>query len=474
MNLIGRHTEKSELQRCYQSAHSEFIVVYGRRRIGKTFLIRQFFNDQYAFSYVGIRDISQQRQLKNFALALQQYSGAPFAPTLNDWFDAFNNLQQMLMQLPSSQKKVVFIDEMPWMDKAKSSFVSAVEHFWNSWAAQRSDICFIACGSATSWIADKLIYNTAGLHNRITSRIYLRPFTLAETEAYLLAQGCTWDRFQIAQCYMAMGGVPYYLSLLQPQDSLMQNIDRLFFRKNAELRDEFDELYHSLFRNAANYIEVVQTLAERRSGMSRQEISTRTNIKGASLTRILANLERCDFILGYNKFGVKKNNVIYRLSDFYSLFYLRFVADDRSFDDQWWQHNMTSPSVVAWQGHSFELLCMIHIGAIKQALGISGIAASVSTWRSSDTDHPYQIDLIIDRSDRIVNLCEMKFSVDRFIITRDYELRLRDRRAIFVAATHTRKTPLITFITTYGVMPGQHSGVVQSELTMDALFLGSA
>lgn len=468
--LIGRKKEAQELQRCLESSKSEFVVVYGRRRIGKTYLIRQFFKDKYAFSYVGIREISLKKQLQNFAVALQQYSQAPFAPSLQDWFDAFNSLQQLLEQQPSEQKKIVFIDEMPWMDRAKSNFVSALEHFWNSWATQRTDICFIACGSATSWIADKLIYNTAGLHNRITSRIYLRPFTLAEVEQYLQAEGCQWNRLQIAQCYMAMGGVPYYLTLLHTNESLMHNIDRLFFRKNAELREEFDELYHSLFRNATHYIDIVRTLAERRSGMTRQEISEKTGIVGANLTRTLHNLERCDFILGYNKFGVKKNSVVFHLSDFYTLFYLRFVANDRSHDELWWQHNMTSPSVIVWQGYSFELLCMLHLPQIKQALGISGIATSVSTWRSNSPEHPYQIDLLIDRSDRIINLCEIKFSIDRFVIDPDYAMRLRDRRALFISATKTRRTPLITFITTYGILPNQHSSVVQHEITLDALF----
>lgn len=469
--LIGRQEEKDELKRCYDSAKSEFIVVYGRRRIGKTYLIRQFFRDKYAFSYVGVRDISQKRQLQNFAIALGKYSKAPFVPTLANWFEAFDALRRLLEQQPPTQKKVVFIDEMPWMDKAKSDFVSAIENFWNGWAANRDDICFIACGSATSWIADKLIYNTAGLHNRITSRIYLRPFTLSEAEAYLEEQRCHWDRMQIAQCYMVMGGVPYYLSLLHPNESLAQNIDRLFFRKNAELREEFDELYHSLFRRATNYIEIVKALSEKREGMTRQELSQRTKMTGSGLTKTLDQLERCDFILGYNKFGTKKNNVIYRLSDFYTLFYLRFIMNERSQDEQWWQHNMLSPQVINWQGHSFELICLLHLRQIKQSLGIGGIAVNASTWRSNDREHPYQIDLILDRSDRIINLCEMKFSVNRYIIDKNYELRLRDRAALFVAETKTNKTPVVTFVTTYGVMPGKHAGIVQSEVALDHLFM---
>ena len=278
------------------------------------------------------------------------------------------------------------------------------------------------------------------------------------------------DRKDVVSAYMIFGGAPYYWTLIEKGASLSQNIDRLFFRKNAELREEFDELYQSLFKRAANYIEVVKALAQRHAGMTRQEISVHTGMTGSGLTRVLDQLERCDFILGYQKFGTKKNNVIYRLSDFYTLFYLRFVATDRTHDEQWYTHNMLSPQVINWQGYSFELLCMLHLPQLKQALGISGIAASVSTWRSSQSEHPYQVDLLIDRSDRIINLCEMKFSNDRYIIDRDYEMRLRDRRALFMSETKTRKTPVITLVTTYGIMPSKHASVVQSEVVLDQLF----
>jgi AAA+ ATPase superfamily predicted ATPase len=466
--LIGRYKELEELKRCCGSDQSEFVIVYGRRRIGKTFLVRQFTGDKYAFSYVGVRDISQRQQLDNFALSLQQYGKTAFAPALTNWMDAFLQLRKLLER--RSGRKIVFIDEMPWMDKSKSDFISALENFWNGWAAAQGDICFIACGSATSWMTDKLIYNTAGLHNRITSHIYLRPFTLAETEEYLEALGCHWDRFQIAQCYMAMGGVPYYLSLIHPRESLMQNIDRLYFHKNAELREEFFELYHSLFKNAIRYIDVVKTLATKRQGMTRQEISKHLNITGSGLTHILSQLERCDFILGYSSFGNQKNNVIYRLTDFYTLFYLQFVSQNRSQDENWWEHNMNSPQVRAWQGFSFELLCMLHLQQIKRSLSIGGIATTTSSWRSRNSEHHYQIDMVIDRSDRIINLCEMKFSINRYMIDKDYEMLLRDRMAWFVAETKTRKTPVITMITTYGVMPNKHAGIVQSEVTLDGLF----
>lgn len=469
--LIGREREVQELKKCYDSEKSEFVIVYGRRRIGKTFLVRSFFNNKFAFNYVGAHNYSDAEQLQNFAEALRQYSGALLSPILKNWNDAFSHLKELLSNLPSRQRKVVFIDEMPWIDSAKSGFVKALENFWNGWAAVRGDILFIACGSATSWMVDKIVENQGGLHNRITQQIYLRPFTLRETEQYLEDKGCRWDRLQILQGYMIMGGIPYYLSLVDPKQSLAQNIDRLFFAKNSSLRNEFSELYAALFSGADKYILVVKALAEKREGLSRTEIIQKSGVSGGWLTKILANLERCDFIISYANFGHKSKNTIYRLSDFYTLFYLKFIENDTSHDENRWTHLLLSPQISSWQGYTFELVCLLHLSQLKEALGISGILTEASSWRSSGEEgERTQIDLVIDRMDRVVNLCEMKFSIAPYIISREYEQKLRSRMAVFQAATHTRKALVTTLVTTYGVSPNKHSGIVQSEVTMDDLF----
>lgn len=466
--LIGRQSKIATLKRCFESNRSEFLIVYGRRRIGKTFLVRNCFDDNFAFSHVGVRGLTTKEQIENFAESLKEYSNSSFAPSPKNWLEAFRMLRKILEE--KDGKKIVFIDEMPWLDKGKSGFVAALEAFWNGWAANRKDIFLIACGSSTSWMVDKLIYNKGGLHNRITCHIYLRPFTLIETEEYLATRGCHWDRFQIAQCYMAMGGVPYYLSLIDTSTSLTQNIDRLYYSKNAVLRNEFYELYYSLFKNAEDYIEVIKALSNKREGMTRQELSKHIHKTGSGLTHLLQNLERSDFLLGYSKFGTKKNGVIYRLIDFYSLFYMRFIDGDRNQDSKWWEHNMNSSQVKSWQGFSFELLCMLHLPQIKQKLGIGGISTSTSTWRSDSPEHNYQIDMVIDRSDRIINLCEMKFSEGQYVINKDYETRLRERMSWFIAETKTRKATVITMVSTYGLLRNKHSWVVQNEVLLDDLF----
>ena len=468
--LIGRNKEISELQRCYESNRSEFIIVYGRRRIGKTYLVRHCFQDKYDFMYVGARNLTQQRQLERFANSLCEFANLITPPVLKDWFEAFDQLKSYLQSLPK-QRKVIFIDEMPWIDSYKSDFIKALETFWNGWAAMRDDIFFVACGSSTSWMVNNLIENQGGLHNRITNQIYLRPFNLNECEQYIESFDFGWDRYQIMQCYMALGGVPFYLSLLNPSWSLAQNLDNLFFRRNALLQQEFNELYNALFKHADKYIDVVRALSTKREGLTRQQISEMTGISGGGLTKILNNLERCDFILQYAHFGKTKNNSIYRLSDFYTLFYFSFAEKHDGKDEKFWTHNMNSPAVRAWQGFTFELLCMVHLDQIKQSLGISGIATESSTWRSKDKEtEGAQIDLVISRADRIISLCEMKFSEEKYGMTEDYAEKLRDRMGIFRQETKTKRGLQNILVTPFGLTKSKHNGIINNVITAEGLF----
>ena len=476
--LIGRDYEMNELRRSLESGRSEFVIVYGRRRVGKTYLVDHFFNYEYDFSFVGGHRLSKSKQLRNFAKALKRYAHLSLQPKFSSWDDAFDALEEYIESLPVNQRKVVFFDEMPWIDTPQSEFVEALETFWNGWASRRRDILFVASGSSTSWMMDKLVENQGGLHARITSNIYVRPFTLHEVEEYIDSRGASWDRYQILQAYMIIGGIPFYYSLLNLKESLVQNVDRLFFRKNGELRTEFDELFNALFTNAEKYKSVVATLNTVREGMTREEIERATGIDKSVLSTVLTNLERSDFILRYSQFGNKSKGAIYRLVDFYTLFYYRFIDNFNTQDEEWWSHNFQSPSVGAWQGLSFELLCFLHLAQIKLKLGISGISTAASSWRYSPSrnkkeemaEKGTQIDLLIDRGDRVINLCEMKFSVKPYHLTDSYEQTLRRRMGIFQEKTKTNKSLVYTFITTFGIANGLGHSIVNSEVVMDDLF----
>lgn len=470
--LIGRHKEQAKIQACMESGRSEFMVVYGRRRIGKTFLVRRFFKDSYDFSFVGKHGAGKEEQLGAFAKALQKYSSSAFSPVLKTWRDAFDCLQKLLEGTAGKGKKVVFFDEMPWMETPKSDFVQALEDFWNGWAAMRDDIVFVACGSSTSWMVDKILHNQGGLFNRVTQKIYLRPFHLSEVEQYLDERHFNWDRYQIAQCYMILGGVPYYLTLLRPELSLLSNIDELFFADaHAMLRTEYSELYSSLFKRPENYISVIRALSEKFGGYTRNEIAEKTKLGGAALTKILSDLEQCDFILPYARYGNARNNTIYRIKDFYTLFYYKYVDGADRKDPHRWTHLSSSPQVASWQGFSFELLCLVHIDEIKKTLGIDRILNGASSWRSKTEGRNTQIDLVIERADRNINLCEMKFSVGLYAIDKEYEMKLRERVSIFRAETKTRCSTRMTFVTTYGVLNNKHSGVVDDVVVLDDLFV---
>ena len=475
--FVARERECAELQRCLESHRSEFVVVYGRRRVGKTYLIENFFKDRYAFKFVGTRGAKTRVQLANFAQVLSQNSGEE-RRQLRDWADAFYALQRYLEHLPADGKKVVFFDEMPWIDTQRSDFVRSLEYFWNSWAVSQRDILFIATGSATSWMTEKLVANKGGLHGRITRRLHVAPFTLGEVENYLRQLDCKWDRLQILQSYMLLGGVPFYYSLIEPQDSLAQNIDNLFFHEDGALRTEFNELYHALFKNADLYLAVAKLLCNHKEGLTHKEIAKGIGCDGGKLTVVLKNMERCDFLERWNQYGNTKRGSLYRMVDFFTKFYYTFVENNNFKDSRWWSNNMREPSVSSWMGHTFELVCMQHHQQIKERLHIDTIGTAISSWRQTadrtSGQEGAQIDMIIERADRIIHLCEMKYSISQYTLTDKYEETVRNRAAIFQAATATTKAVVHTFVTTFGVKDGKHKSIVHSEVTMDDLFTQTA
>jgi len=473
--IIGREYEQRELKRCMESNRSEFVIVYGRRRVGKTFLVDSFFDEKYDFFYVGGHNLSKAKQLRGFAKALKRYADLPKQPVFSSWEDAFDALEEYLESLPEDRRKTVFIDEMPWIDTPKSEFIEALEAFWNGWGARRHDIVFIASGSASSWMMDKLVENPGGLHARITANIYVRPFTLRETQEYLLDKGITWDYYKILQTYMILGGIPFYLSLLNSEEDLVANIDRLFFRRNGALKMEFEELYNAIFSNAGSYLKVVEALYKNSEGLTYDQVQNLTGFEGKRLTTLLRNLERCDFVISFSQFGSVAKGKLFRLVDFYTLFFFKFLASQSSMDEEWWQHNFTSPSVSSWQGRSFELVCLQHIPQIRAKLGIAGISTSASSWRyvaskGADSEEGGQIDLVIDRADHTINLCELKFSTGPFSLKKDYEEKLRARIQLFKQKTKTPKTPVSTFITTFGVVNSHAHSIVEREVTAEDLF----
>lgn len=466
--LIGREKERKALLEHYQSKSSEFVAIYGRRRVGKTFLIRQVFHDRFAFQLTGMYGVPLKQQLGNFNAQLHEFSGGFFDGTpAKDWFTAFQQLAKWLGQLPAEEKKVVFLDELPWLDTRNSKFLSGLEHFWNSWASARRDILLIVCGSAASWMLKHLLRNRGGLHNRVTDRIKLEPFRLRETEAFLRHRGVAYDRYQVLQIYMAFGGIPYYLERIKPGWSPAQSINALCFQRNALLREEYANLYASLFNKPERHIAVIEALAKKAKGLKRDELIARSKLPGGgSLTRILQELEESDFIRRYRSFGKKEKDALYQLVDLYTLFYLRFIAHTDPDDENFWLNALESPLYRSWSGYAFEMTAMHHVREIKQALGISGVQTSVYAWSSEEA----QIDLVIERKDQVINLFEMKFSIRPFAIDKKYAAELRNKIGSFKDSTGTNKALFLSFLSTFGLAANEYAGLVQHDLKMEVLF----
>jgi AAA+ ATPase superfamily predicted ATPase len=473
-DIIGRHREKALFDRYLESGKAEFVVIYGRRRIGKTFLVREFFGERFAFYFSGVENSGKQTQLENFNIALNKYSKTYF-PEVQSWNRAFEQLRQMLEMKQTKGRRVVFIDELPRLDTKGSGFIQAFEYWWNTWASAQKDLFLIACGSATSWITNKLIKNRGGLHNRVTRQIALAPFTLAECEEYAKRKKLALDRQTVAEYYMIIGGVPYYWEQIDKSLSLAQNVDSMLFAKNSVLEGEFNKVYNSLFKHSEHYIEIVKALSKKQMGLTRDEICKLSGVaNGGSLTRFLEELEQCDFIRSYSAFGKKHKEKLFQLIDFYSLFYLNFVENNN--DEHFWTNNFGLSAHNTWRGYAFEQVCLWHIPQIKHKLGISGVSTTYSAWRHTDEETKKvvaQIDLVIDRNDRLINLCEMKYSNDEYTITKEYNDTLRKRSAIFANDTKTKKAIHTTMITTFGVKRNQYWGNIQSEVRLDDLIKGN-
>ena len=446
--------------------------MYGRRRVGKTFLIREFFEYRFDFQISGLGNANLKQQLFNFHTSLARQSALFFDKQPENWLSAFQRLIDHLETLDKGQKKIVFFDEMPWFDTKGSDFVTGLEHFWNSWASNRKDVLLIACGSAASWMMNVLINHSGGLHNRVTQKIKVEPFCLQEAEEMLNAKHCVLDRYQIIQLYMALGGIPYYLDAIKPELSATQNIQALFFEKAGFLKNEFFNLYRSLFKKHEIYEKIVEILYTKMYGLQRNEIVKLSKLtSGGTLTKVLADLEESGFISSYVSLDDKHKNTIYRLSDYYTGFYFRFIKDSSYKGENAWTNRIDNPMHRAWEGFTFEQICLDHISQIKKALGIQGILSKEVAWKGGTAEKSAQIDLLIDRRDQVINLCEAKFSLDKFTIDKDYADKLRTKISTFKEASKTRKAVFLTMITTYGLEKNKHAtALVQNEVIMDDLF----
>ncbi|MBC7890212.1 MAG: AAA family ATPase [Ferruginibacter sp.] len=471
--IIGRDKEQGIFSKILESAEPELVAVYGRRRVGKTFLIRNVFEKQIAFEFSGIHNASLELQLENFGGAMSKVAGLPLAKP-GTWLQAFNMLTDYLTPVIKKGRQIIFFDEFPWINTPRSGFMQAFENFWNTWASRQPNLVVVICGSAAAWMIQKVINNRGGLHNRVTRKIRLLPFTLAETAAFLRERKINLDQYQLLQLYMVMGGIPQYLKEVETGESAIQVIDRTCFTKDGLLFEEFKNLFLSVFDDATYHMEVIRALAKKGVGLTRNGIIEASKLSsGGGTTQILEELTESGFITPYIPFDRTSKDSIYKLTDEYSHFYVKFIENSKFAGPGTWSRFTAGTSWKSWSGTAFESVCMKHGLQLKRSLGIESVHTEISMWRyrPQTGEQGAQIDLLIDRQDQCINVCEIKFSIDEYEISKKYANELENKLKVFRGNTKTRKTLFLTMVTTYGVKNLLNCpGLVQKEIKMDALF----
>jgi AAA+ ATPase superfamily predicted ATPase len=457
--IIGRKEEIEKLNKAYNSDHSEFVAVYGRRRIGKTYLIRETFEDKFTFQYSGVFKASNQDQLHVFYNSLIEQGLPATEQQPKTWFDAFLLLER-LIKSSNKARKVIFLDELPWMDARNSRFIPAFEHFWNGWASARKDILLIICGSATSWIINKIFRNKGGLYNRVTCKMRLQQFSLHECEELVKYHKLPYNRNMIMEGYMVMGGVPYYWTKLDAGLSMGKNINNLFFNEDGELHDEFNYTYSSMFNTPDRYIKVVEALSGKKSGLTRDEIIAKSKLdNNGHMSRILDDLIECGFVRRYCHTDKRLKDAIYQLIDCYTLFYYQFAKHANGMDDDYWVKAMQTPTYTTWCRLAFERLCLLHSRQIKAAIGISGITANLYSWfiRKNEYHDGVQIDLLIDRADNVINVCELKYAGNGYEMTATAYNSLKNKISVLERYVPAKKFIAPVLITSNGVKRNKYS-----------------
>ncbi|MEM6318897.1 MAG: ATP-binding protein [Bacteroidota bacterium] len=474
--LIGREQEQLTFEKLLQSSQAEFVVIYGRRRVGKTYLVREYFQEKIIFDFTGSYDTETSIQLNNFYVELKRvWTAATNVKSPQNWSEAFYLLTDYLLSLDNTtEKHIVFIDELPWLDRTRAGFVPALSYFWNQHASRMKNLILITCGSAASWILKKLLNDKGGLHNRVTRRIELRPFSLKEVADFCAFKRLKFTPYQMVQLYMILGGVPFYWQAIEQGKSVPQVIDQLCFAQNGLLAVEFKPLFQSLFKNAENHIQLIETLAKSPYGLTRQQLLKDSHVpKGGTFVRTIEQLIDCGFVKALSPFGKKSKNTVFRIIDFYSIFYLKFIRGNVTDRRNVWQNLANSPTYYSWMGYAFENICLTHLQAIHQALGISGIYTSVSSFyfKGNDLLPGAQIDLLIDRSDGIINLCEAKFTNKEFVLSKEYMANLRRKRTIFQEVTKTKKAVTTTLLTSYqAIQNAYYLEEIHSEVSLEDFF----
>ena len=472
MKIISRKQERKELERCDKSKKSELVCVYGRRRVGKTYLIEQTFGEYFAFRATAIENSNSRSLLKAFYQRLLA-AGDKTKTIPKDWYEAFARLENILnsddVKLSPYGKKIVFFDEFPWFATPRSEFLSAFEEFWNRRGTQYGDLVLIICGSATSWIIKNIINNTGSMYHRLTEKIFIKPFTLHETELFFKDREFDWSKEQIAECQMVFGGLPYFFDLMNESQSFRQNVNRLLLGENALLKDETNRLLEATLSKSPIYNEILQELSTYKYGVRKCDLQEKLKAADGTYARAIENLKECGYIIEYKK-NYEKNNPLYlQLVDPFLIFHYHFLSLKtrlHSYEELVENEGKYNN----WRGCAFETLCIQHVDDIKRALGISGVKTNCYTWNNLGSEDSAQIDLVIERADNIIDICEIKYTDAAFTMDKSYEEKLLHKRDVFKNVTKTKQALKIVMISAHGIKGKAYTEHISEIITLEDLF----
>ena len=486
MDLIGRKQEIHTLEQMYSSTTAEFLALYGRRRIGKTYLIRKFFECKPVifFDVSGAKDGALSEQIEHFTKQLQTvfYPGATLTPAKN-WDGAFEALTNAIQNTPKQKKIVLFFDELPWMATKNSKLLQSLDYYWNQHWSKDKRVKLIICGSSAAWIIQKVIKNKGGLHNRLTRTIYLAPFKLSETKDFLLSMKLKLTDAQILLLYMVMGGIPYYLAKIPKNLSATQIIQRLAFQPKSFLAEEFDNLFASLFdADDGFYVKAVKLIAGRRDGIGKNELLKKMGkaLMGSTGLKKLQELEETGFIKSFKPSYHERQGTYYRINDEYVLFYLKWIEpihhtlQEDALEANYWESMSLTPEWQSWLGYAFEAVCYKHLALIRKALQLNS-TAQASSWRyvprKGSKEQGAQIDLLFDRKDAAVTLCEIKYSQQPYVVNKEMVEILNRKMKSFKEKTRTKKQLFLALISANGVKNNSYADdLLSGTVTADDLF----
>jgi AAA+ ATPase superfamily predicted ATPase len=461
MVLVGRKKQLKSVDLILKSKKSEFVAVVGRRRVGKTFFIDSAFEKNMCFRLTGIQDGTLAEQLTNFAIKLAEHMGNPFVPTPpENWQQALQQLKAYLSSLDKKNKRVIFIDELPWVVTPRSGFLKMLAHFWNDYLSKEKHFVLVICGSATAWITNNIINDKGGLHNRVSITIQIEPFDLAETKSFLQSRKIALPDAEVTKLFMAMGGIPYYLENIRKGETAATAIERMCFHPDGILKREYNNLYRALFYNYRDHENIVKALAKSQKGLSREELIKKSKVAdGGTFNRTMEDLVLSNFITEYTPFNKKKRGALYRLADEYSIFYHRFIQPNKNYSKGMWQQLASGQAYKIWTGYAFESLCFKHIDRIKEALGIAAVYTQISSYqKKGDKDHKgFQIDLVLKRNDNAIHLCEVKYYDGDFTVDAAYAKRLNERKRLFKSSTGTKSALFTTLIVNNKLIDNEHA-----------------